>query len=111
MALRDHNELDVILAVIVGGTAFSGGKFNLFGSLIGALTMRTLILQVQAAGLNWGYALVPQSGGGDNCMPDPGAGIPVGGCEFVQAGERIGICRQSSPRKRGPRAACCGRGS
>lgn len=58
MALRDHNELDVILAVIVGGTAFSGGKFNLFGSLIGALTMRTLILQVQAAGLNWGYALV-----------------------------------------------------
>ena len=57
MALRDHNEVDVILAVIVGGTAFSGGKFSLFGSLIGALIMRTMIFQVQAAGLNWGYAL------------------------------------------------------
>lgn len=57
MALRDHNELDVILAVIVGGTAFSGGKFSLFGSLVGALIMRTLIFQVQGAGLNWGYAL------------------------------------------------------
>ncbi|MCX6344543.1 MAG: ABC transporter permease [Armatimonadetes bacterium] len=57
MALRDHNELDVILGVIVGGTAFSGGKFSLFGSLMGALIMRTLIFTVQAAGLNWGYAL------------------------------------------------------
>ncbi len=57
IGLKDHNELDVILAVIIGGTAFSGGKFNLFGSLIGALTMRVLIFQVAAKGLNWGYSL------------------------------------------------------
>lgn len=58
IALRDHNELDAILAVIIGGTAFSGGRFNLFGTVIGALIMRTLLIQVFSSGWNWGHALV-----------------------------------------------------
>src|SRR6266498_4151012 len=35
-------ELDAILAVVVGGTALTGGRFNLLGSLVGALIIQTL---------------------------------------------------------------------
>jgi len=35
-------ELDVILAVAIGGTILGGGKFNLAGSLIGAYTIQLL---------------------------------------------------------------------
>lgn len=58
LALNDHNELDAILAVIIGGTAFTGGRFNLFGSVVGALIMRTLMIQIFSSDMTWGYALV-----------------------------------------------------
>ena len=35
-------ELDAILAVVVGGTALTGGRFNLAGSIVGALFIQTL---------------------------------------------------------------------
>jgi len=35
-------ELDAILAVVVGGTALTGGRFSLLGSLCGALLIQTL---------------------------------------------------------------------
>ena len=35
-------ELDAILAVVIGGTALTGGRFNLLGSVIGALIIQTL---------------------------------------------------------------------
>lgn len=35
-------ELDVILAVVIGGTALTGGRFRLLGALIGALILQTL---------------------------------------------------------------------
>lgn len=35
-------ELDAILAVVIGGTALTGGRFLLIGSVIGALLMQTL---------------------------------------------------------------------
>ncbi len=35
-------ELDAILAVVLGGTSLSGGKFTLVGSMIGALIIQTL---------------------------------------------------------------------
>jgi simple sugar transport system permease protein len=35
-------ELDAILAVVIGGTALTGGRFLLLGSIIGALIMQTL---------------------------------------------------------------------
>lgn len=35
-------ELDAILAVVIGGTALTGGRFLLLGSVIGALIMQTL---------------------------------------------------------------------
>lgn len=36
------SELDAILAVVVGGTALTGGRFSLLGSIIGALFIQTL---------------------------------------------------------------------
>lgn len=35
-------ELDAILAVVIGGTALTGGRFSLLGAVIGALLMQTL---------------------------------------------------------------------
>ena len=35
-------ELDAILAVTLGGTALTGGRFSLAGSVIGALIIQTL---------------------------------------------------------------------
>lgn len=35
-------ELDAILAVVLGGTALTGGRFSLLGSVIGAMLMQTL---------------------------------------------------------------------
>lgn len=35
-------ELDAILAVVIGGTALTGGRFLLIGSVIGAMIMQTL---------------------------------------------------------------------
>jgi ribose/xylose/arabinose/galactoside ABC-type transport system permease subunit len=35
-------ELDAILAVVIGGTSLTGGRFSLVGSIIGALLMQTL---------------------------------------------------------------------
>ncbi|MCC6230143.1 MAG: ABC transporter permease [Phycisphaerales bacterium] len=35
-------ELDAILAVVIGGTSLSGGRFSLTGSLVGAILIQTL---------------------------------------------------------------------
>ncbi|MBL9120326.1 MAG: ABC transporter permease [Phycisphaerae bacterium] len=35
-------ELDAILAVVIGGTALTGGRFSLIGSIIGAMLMQSL---------------------------------------------------------------------
>lgn len=35
-------ELDAILAVVIGGTALTGGRFSLAGSVVGALLMQTM---------------------------------------------------------------------
>lgn len=41
-------EMDVILSVAIGGTALSGGKFNLFGSVIGAYIIQALTVTLYA---------------------------------------------------------------
>ena len=35
-------ELDAILAVVIGGTALSGGRFSFAGTIVGAMLMQTL---------------------------------------------------------------------
>jgi galactofuranose transport system permease protein len=46
-------ELDAILATVIGGTALTGGRFFLAGSLIGALLIQTLTTTI----LTWGVAV------------------------------------------------------
>jgi galactofuranose transport system permease protein len=45
-------ELDAILAVVIGGTALSGGKFSLSGTLVGALVIATLERTVTVLGIS-----------------------------------------------------------
>ena len=44
-------ELDAILAVVLGGTSMSGGKFFLMGSMIGALIIQTLTTTIYTLGV------------------------------------------------------------
>lgn len=44
-------ELDAILAVCLGGTALTGGRFSLAGSLVGALIIQTLTTTIYAIGV------------------------------------------------------------
>ncbi|MES2072712.1 MAG: ABC transporter permease [Pseudomonadota bacterium] len=44
-------ELDAILAVTLGGTSLTGGKFSVVGSLIGALIIQTLTYAIYSIGV------------------------------------------------------------
>lgn len=44
-------ELDAILAIVIGGTQLTGGRFSLTGSVIGALLIQTLTTTVYALGV------------------------------------------------------------
>jgi galactofuranose transport system permease protein len=43
-----YMELDAIFAVVVGGTALVGGRFYLFGAIVGALLLQTLTTTILA---------------------------------------------------------------
>jgi ribose/xylose/arabinose/galactoside ABC-type transport system permease subunit len=51
-------ELDAILAVVVGGTSLNGGRFNLVGTVIGALLVQTLTTTVLARDIRPPFTLV-----------------------------------------------------
>jgi simple sugar transport system permease protein len=51
-------ELDAILAVCIGGTAMTGGRFSLAGSVIGALLMQTLTTTILTRGISTEATLV-----------------------------------------------------
>ncbi len=44
-------ELDAILAVVIGGTLMTGGRFSLFASIIGALVMQATTTSMYAIGV------------------------------------------------------------
>lgn len=44
-------EMDAILAVVIGGTSMSGGKFSLLGTFIGSIIIRTIITFVYYFGI------------------------------------------------------------
>ena len=54
-------ELDAILAVVVGGTALSGGRISLAGSLIGAVLIQTLTTTILTRGIPPTWTLVVKS--------------------------------------------------
>ena len=51
-------ELDAILAVSVGGTALSGGRFSLVGSIVGALLMQAMTTTILTRGVSPEITLV-----------------------------------------------------
>jgi len=51
-------ELDAILAVVIGGTLFSGGRFNLSGTVAGALLIQALATGILMKGLGVEYARI-----------------------------------------------------
>jgi galactofuranose transport system permease protein len=53
-----YYELDAILAVVVGGTAMSGGRFSLIGAIIGALIIQTLNTSIRAQNVPVEFTLV-----------------------------------------------------
>ncbi|MFY1636802.1 ABC transporter permease [Solwaraspora sp. WMMB335] len=44
-------ELDAILAVVIGGTALTGGRFSLAGSVLGAVTIKALDITIYTIGI------------------------------------------------------------
>lgn len=54
-------ELDAIFAVVVGGTALTGGRFSLLGSIIGALLIQTLTTTMYNVGMPPAVAPVPKA--------------------------------------------------
>ena len=54
-------ELDAIFAVVVGGTALTGGRFSLAGSLIGAILIQTLVWTMQKHGVPSDVTPVPKA--------------------------------------------------
>lgn len=54
-------ELDAITAVVIGGTALTGGRFYLLGSIVGALLIQSLTTTMLIHGLSSVEALVPKA--------------------------------------------------
>jgi simple sugar transport system permease protein len=57
----ENAELDAIFAVVVGGTALSGGRFTLLGSFLGALLIQTLTTTMYNLGVAPAVAPVPKA--------------------------------------------------
>ena len=55
-------ELDAILAVSIGGTALTGGRFSLLGSLIGALVIQSLTTTILARNIQREVDLMIKAG-------------------------------------------------
>jgi ribose/xylose/arabinose/galactoside ABC-type transport system permease subunit len=51
-------ELDAILAVVIGGTALTGGRFSLPGTVLGALVIQMLTTTILHMGVNAQWTLV-----------------------------------------------------
>jgi ribose/xylose/arabinose/galactoside ABC-type transport system permease subunit len=56
-----YAELDAIFAVVVGGTALTGGRFFLLGSVIGAVLIQTLTNTMYAQEVRPEIALIPKA--------------------------------------------------
>lgn len=57
----ENAELDAIFAVVVGGTALTGGRFTLLGSFLGALLIQTLTTTMYNLGVAPAVATVPKA--------------------------------------------------
>jgi galactofuranose transport system permease protein len=51
-------ELDAIAAVVIGGTALTGGRATIFGTVIGALMMQVITTSFNMQGIQFSWSLV-----------------------------------------------------
>lgn len=59
--MGENMELDAIFAVVVGGTALTGGRFLLMGAFVGALLLQTLTTTMYNLGVPPAVAPVPKA--------------------------------------------------
>lgn len=57
----ENAELDAIFAVVVGGTALTGGRFSILGSFLGALLIQLLATTMYYRGVSPAVAPVPKA--------------------------------------------------
>jgi ribose/xylose/arabinose/galactoside ABC-type transport system permease subunit len=57
----ENAELDAIFAVVVGGTALTGGRFSILGSFLGAMLIQTLATTMYYRGVAPAVAPVPKA--------------------------------------------------
>lgn len=57
----ENAELDAIFAVVVGGTALTGGRFSILGSFLGAVLIQTLATTMYYRGVAPAVAPVPKA--------------------------------------------------
>jgi simple sugar transport system permease protein len=57
----ENAELDAIFAVVVGGTALTGGRFSILGSFLGAVLIQTLAQTMYYRGVPPAVAPVPKA--------------------------------------------------
>lgn len=57
----ENAELDAIFAVVVGGTALTGGRFSILGSFLGALLIQTLAVTMYYRGISPAVSPVPKA--------------------------------------------------
>lgn len=57
----ENAELDAIFAVVVGGTALTGGRFSIFGSFLGAVLIQLLAMTMYYRGVSPAVAPVPKA--------------------------------------------------
>ncbi|HPD16209.1 MAG TPA: ABC transporter permease [Planctomycetota bacterium] len=84
----EYVELDAILAVVIGGTPFSGGRANVPGSILGALCMQTLTTAILTRGVPVEYTLVVK------------ALVVVGVCLLQSEPFRASLARLAGRRER-----------
>ena len=88
-------ELDAIFAVVVGGTALTGGRFTLVGSILGALLLQTLGTTLLSTKL-WGHDIRPEY------LPLPKAVVILVVCLLQSSKFRASVLRPFA--RRGGRA-------
>ncbi|MCK2245021.1 MULTISPECIES: ABC transporter permease [unclassified Crossiella] len=80
-------EMDAILAVVIGGTALTGGRYSLAGTLLGALLIQTLTTTIYTIGIAPEITLVFKA-------------IVVIGICLAQAPKARALLRRRPPRAR-----------
>ncbi len=83
-------ELDAIVAVVVGGTALTGGRFYLLGSVIGAIIIQTLTTTMYAQNVSSDVVPVPKALGDFGSVPAAIAGVSPADSSIGQAIARSG---------------------